>query len=444
MRIAQAALEKGFSTLILVPEIALISQTERRFRARFGECIAVLHSGLSAGERYDQWEKILEQQVKIVIGARSAIFAPVNRLGVIIVDEEHDNSYKQESSFRYNARDLAVVRAKQQNAVALLGSATPSIQSYHNADLKKFKKLRLTKRVQDRPMPKVQIVDLCQYRNERGIRKFITPELIQEIRQNLARGEQVLLFLNRRGYANYPVCAACGQPMLCKNCDISLTLHKRINAYKCHFCGFSKASVALCDKCGSSSIKQLGMGTEKIAAAMATLFPNARIARMDRDTTKQKGSLLNILKDLKKNKIDILVGTQMVAKGHDFPNITLVGIICADLSLNFPDFRSSEQTFQILAQVAGRAGRGSVPGRVILQTYSPEHFTITTAQHQDYSKFYNQEIIFRRALGYPPFSRLIQIKLSGKDQKSTKEHAIYTGEYCRQILKENPEFGKAS
>lgn len=438
MRIAKSALEKGFSTLILVPEIALISQTERRFRARFGECIAVLHSGLTPGERFDQWERILNQKVKIVIGARSAIFAPVSRVGVIIVDEEHDGSYKQESSFRYNARDLAVVRAKQQDAIALLGSATPSIQSYYNADLKKFNRLRLTKRVKDRPLPNVRIVDLCQYRDERGIRKFITPELIQEIRQNLLRGEQVLLFLNRRGYANYPVCASCGEPMVCKNCDISLTLHKKINAYKCHFCGYSKASTSICEKCGSSSIKLLGVGTEKIAKAMEDLFPKARISRMDRDTTSKKGSLLKILKDLKQNKIDILVGTQMVAKGHDFPNITLVGIICADLSLNFPDFRSSELTFQILAQVAGRAGRGSVPGRVILQTYSPDHFSITTAQRQDYSKFYNQEIIFRRALGYPPFSRIIQLKISGKDQKTTKTHATLTGERCKQLLTNDP------
>ena len=440
MRIAEFTLKKGFSTLILVPEIALISQTERRFRARFGECIAVLHSGLSSGEKYDQWERILEEKVHIVIGARSAIFAPITRLGVVIVDEEHDSSYKQEDRFRYNARDLAVVRAKQQNAIALLGSATPSIQSYYNADLKKFNRLRLTKRVKDRALPHVRIVDLCQHRDERGIRKYITPELLQEIKQNLSRGEQVLLFLNRRGYANHPICASCGEPMVCKNCDISLTLHKRINAYKCHFCGFSKASVSPCEKCGSASIKLLGIGTEKIATAMSDMFPNARISRMDRDTTVKKGSLLKILKDLKNNNIDILIGTQMVAKGHDFPNITLVGIICADLSLNFPDFRSSEQTFQILAQVAGRAGRGSVPGRVILQTYSPDHFSITTAQNQDYSKFYNQEIIFRRALGYPPFSRLIQLKISGKDQQATKIHATLTGDRCRQILTNDPVF----
>ncbi len=440
MQIAEFALTKGFSTLILVPEIALISQTERRFRARFGERIAVLHSGLSSGEKYDQWERILEEKVHIVIGARSSIFAPISRLGVIIVDEEHDSSYKQESRFRYNARDLAVVRAKQQDAIALLGSATPSIQSYYNADLKKFHRLRLTKRVKDRALPQVRIVDLCQHRDERGIRKFITPELLQEIKHNLSRGEQVLLFLNRRGYANHPICASCGEPMVCKNCDISLTLHKRINAYKCHFCGFSKASVSPCEKCGSASIKLLGMGTEKIAKAMADLFPKARIGRMDRDTTVKKGSLLKILKDLKNNNIDILVGTQMVAKGHDFPNITLVGIICADLSLNFPDFRSCEQTFQILAQVSGRAGRGSVPGRVILQTYSPDHFSIITAQNQDYSKFYNQEIIFRRALNYPPFSRLIQLKISGKDQKATKTHATLTGERCKQILTHDPAF----
>ncbi|MFO7557571.1 MAG: primosomal protein N' [Desulfobacterales bacterium] len=442
MRIAESAVKKGYSALVLVPEIALISQTERRFRARFGECIAVLHSGLSAGERYDQWLKILEKKVKIVIGARSAVFAPVTELGVIIVDEEHDSSYKQESSLRYHARDIAIVRAKQQNAIALLGSATPSIQSAFNADLKKFDRLYLTKRINDRPLPEVTVVDLCRYRDERGLRRFITPELIQEVKKNLERGEQVLLFLNRRGFANFPVCASCGEPMLCKNCDISLTLHKGINAYKCHFCGYTRASVSACGKCGSPAIKLLGIGTEKVAAAMENLFPDARITRMDRDTTVKKGSMVTILKELRKNKIDILIGTQMVAKGHDFPNITLVGIICADLSLNFPDFRASELTFQILAQVAGRAGRGNIKGRVILQTYNPNHFSITAAQDQDYERFYSQEIVFRKALNYPPFSRIVQLKISGRDKRMTKTHALFAGERCKTICRQERRFQK--
>jgi len=442
MRIAEAAVKKGYSALILVPEIALISQTERRFRARFGECIAVLHSGLSAGERYDQWLRILEKKAKIVIGARSAVFAPVTDIGVIIVDEEHDGSYKQESSLRYHARDIAIVRAKQQNAIALLGSATPSIQSAYNSDLKKFGRLYLTKRINDRPLPEVTIVDLCRYRDERGLRKFITPELIKEVKKNLERGEQVLLFLNRRGFANFPVCASCGEPMLCKNCDISLTLHKGINAYKCHFCGYTRASISPCEKCGSPAIKLLGIGTEKVAAAMENLFPDARITRMDRDTTTKKGAMVNILKNLRNNKIDILIGTQMVAKGHDFPNITLVGIICADLSLNFPDFRASELTFQILAQVAGRAGRGNIKGRVILQTYNPDHFSIAAAQDQDYERFYSQEIVFRKALNYPPFSRIVQLKISGKDKRKTKTHAILAGERCKTICQQERRFQK--
>jgi len=442
MRIAESAVEKGYSAIILVPEIALISQTERRFRARFGECIALLHSRLSEGERVDQWLKILEKKAKIVIGARSAVFAPVTDIGVIIVDEEHDGSYKQDSSLRYHARDIAVVRAKQQNAIALLGSATPSIQSAYNSDLKKFNRLYLTKRINDRPLPEVTIVDLRRYRDEKGLKKFVTPQLIQEIQENLNRGEQVLLFLNRRGFANFPVCASCGEPMLCKNCDISLTLHKGINAYKCHFCGYTCASVSRCEKCGSPGIKLLGIGTEKVAAAMENLFPAAKISRMDRDTTAKKGSIFNILKDLKKNKTNILIGTQMVAKGHDFPNITLVGIICADLSLHFPDYRASELTFQILAQVAGRAGRGNSRGRVILQTYNPDHFSIAAARDQDYEKFYNQEIIFRKALNYPPFSRIVQLKIAGRDKIKTETHAIRVGECCKTICRKEPRFRK--
>ena len=434
MHLAAKALEKGRSVLVLVPEIALISEIERRFRARFGENVAVLHSGLSAGEKFDQWMRIAKEESMVAIGARSAIFAPFADPGLIIVDEEHDTSYKQENRFHYNARDMAVVRARQSNAVALLGSATPSIQSISNVGARKFRELNLTRRIHRQELPEVALVDLRKQKDQRGIARFITPELRNEMKNTLARNEQVLLFLNRRGFASHPVCARCGEPQKCRNCDVTLTLHKKSNIYKCHMCGYFRAAVSPCTHCGSPAIKALGMGTEKIEAVVRQLFPEARIARMDRDTTSRKGALLKILKDLKNREIDILVGTQMVAKGHDFPNITLVGVICADLSLSFPDFRAGEMTFQVLAQVAGRAGRGTAPGKVILQTYNPGHFAITAAQQQDFMNFYNQEIRFRKALDYPPFSRMLQIKISGKDKDKTRSHVEASGRLCRQLF----------
>jgi len=433
MQVAAEVLKKGRLVLVLVPEIALITQIERRFRARFGECVCVLHSGLSAGERYDQWTRILLGEATVAIGARSAIFAPFGNLGVIIVDEEHDASYKQEGTLRYNARDLAVVRAKQNECIVILGSATPSIQSYYNVTTNKFAELTLSKRVEARHLPDIRIVDLRQTRDARGIQRFITSELQAAMKETLDRGEQVLLFLNRRGYASFPVCGACGEAMRCKYCDITLTLHQRSNAYRCHYCGYSRAATSSCDICGSAKIKHLGLGTEKLEDSLTALFKNARVARMDRDTTSRKGSIIKILKGVKNNSTDILVGTQMVAKGHDFPNITLVGIICADLSLSFPDFRAGERTFQLLAQVAGRAGRGDRPGRVILQTYNPEHFCISAARNQDFNSFYQQEISFRQALAYPPFTRMIQLKISGKDPHETEKHANLIGDHCHNL-----------
>jgi primosomal protein N' (replication factor Y) len=344
---------------------------------------------------------------------------------------------------RYNARDLAVVRAKLNDCVALLGSATPSIQSYYNTTTNKFKALTLKNRIEKRPLPEITVIDLLKSRDVRGIGRFITPELHREMKATLDRGEQVLLFLNRRGFANYPVCAACGNAIRCKNCDISLTLHQKIRAYKCHYCGYTRASASHCTSCGSTKILLLGMGTEKVEAAVKSLFPDARTARMDRDTTRRKGSILKILKGLRNQTIDILVGTQMVAKGHDFPNITLVGIICADLSLNFPDFRAGERTFQLLAQVAGRAGRGTVPGRVILQTYNPNHFAILSATNQDFQSFYHQEITFRKSLDYPPFSRMVQLKISGKNPEKTRQHAQNIGELCHTLKKNNRSFLKS-
>jgi len=434
LRLTRAAINKKMQVLVLVPEIGLISQTERRFRARFGERVAVLHSGLSRGERYDQWLRIVNGKAAIAIGARSCIFAPFADVGLIIVDEEHDSSYKQESGLRYNARDLAVVRGRHHKALVILGSATPSVQSWHNVTVGKYGLARLSQRINRQPLPEIQTVDLSLFRDERGIQRYITPQLQKEIRSTLDDGNQALIFLNRRGFSAFPICAQCGQALRCKNCDISLTLHKKANAFRCHYCGFAKAATSACPSCGSGDIKLLGMGTEKVQEAMVQLFPDARVARMDRDTMNRKGAIVRLLKDLRQRRIDILVGTQMVAKGHDFPGITLVGVVCADLTLNFPDFRSGERTFQLLAQVAGRAGRGEHPGKVVLQTFNPDHFTIGAAKDQDFKKFFDQEIGFRKALGYPPFSRMVAVRISGKDPRKTAEVARKIGTNGRQML----------
>ena len=434
MQLAKKVLEKKRPVLVLVPEIALISQMERRFRARFGECVAVLHSGLSAGERYDQWLRISRGDISIAIGARSAVFAPFSELGLVIVDEEHDASYKQEGGLRYNARDLAVVRARGNGCPVVLGSATPSVQAWYNVSVGKFSGLELTGRVAKRPMPEITTVDLREARHERGIRRFLTPGLKKAMAETLGRGEQVLLFLNRRGFASYPVCGKCGEAVKCRNCDISLTLHQAANAYRCHYCGFSLAATTNCRACGSSRMIMLGVGTERVEQAVSALFPQAVVARMDRDTTSRKGAVVRLLKKLHQGRIDILIGTQMVAKGHDFPNITLVGILCADLSLSFPDFRSGARTFQLLAQVAGRAGRGARPGKVILQTYNPDHFSITSACAQDFKSFYAREIQFRKALNYPPFTRFVQLKISGKDREKVREHAQVVMAHCRRLI----------
>jgi len=442
MHITARALKRGECVLVLVPEIALISQASRRFRARFGGRVAVLHSALSQGERYDQWMRILNGRARVAIGARSAIFAPFEKTGLIIVDEEHDASYKQDSGLHYNGRDLALVRGKREGAVVLLGSATPSVQSCYNAVTHKYTQAVLSERIEKRPLPEITISDLRKTRDMRGINRFITAELRQAMTATLARGEQVLLFLNRRGFANNPVCSACGEALQCQNCDITLTLHKRLNAYKCHYCGFTRPAIPQCPTCGASALQLLGYGTEQVEEAVKALFPEARVARMDRDTTRRKGSILKLLKGLHDRTTDVLIGTQMVAKGHDFPFITLVGIICADLSLNVPDFRAGEQTFQILAQVAGRAGRGATPGKVILQTYNPEHFSILSAKNQDYQAFYDEEIKCRQSAGFPPFSRLIQLKITGINPQKVSQHAQSVGEACYRVQSAAASLGK--
>jgi len=441
LRLAADIVAQGKSVLVLVPEIALISQMERRFRARFGERVAVLHSGLSGGQRHDQWRRIRRGETPIVVGVRSAIFAPLDDPGLIVVDEEHDSSYKEQRGLLYNARDLAVVRAQLSGAIALLGSATPSVQSLYNVRSGKFRQLTLSRRVSDRPMPRIQVVDLRRAAGQ-DPEALITAQLRDAMHRVISRGEQVLLFLNRRGYAGFPVCGQCGHPLRCRHCDITLTLHRAARRYRCHYCGYTRDTRVYCEKCGSADIKPLGLGTEKLETHVRRLFPAASVVRMDADTTTARGATVEILRDLQAGAIDILIGTQMVAKGHDFPNITLVGIICADLSLNFPDFRSGERTFQLLAQVAGRAGRGDVPGRVILQTYNPDHFSITAARQQDVATFYDTEIGFRSQLGYPPFARLVHLRISGPDARKTRLRAEALGEKCRRLMGEEAAFAE--
>ncbi|MBU4133273.1 MAG: primosomal protein N' [Proteobacteria bacterium] len=442
MRLVADAVESGKAAIVLVPEIALISQTERRFRARFGEKIAVIHSMLTHGERLDQWRKLALGKVSIVIGARSAIFSPLENIGVIIVDEEHDTSYKQETGLRYNARDLAVVRGRMQDCPVILGSATPSVQSYQNVKTQKFVQLTLERRVNQNPLPEITLVDLKKYKDFRGTERIITPELAIQIRACLERGNQALIFLNRRGFATFPACKECGKALNCTFCDVTMTFHRGQESYKCHLCGHTLPATAGCPSCRSKKIQNFGFGTEKIETMLKTMFPDARLARMDQDSTAKKGSVLKLLKSIRNRTVDIIVVSQMLAKGHDFPSITLVGVICADLSLSLPDFRAGERTFQLLAQVAGRAGRGKEPGRVIMQTYNPEHFSIEAARRQDYMEFFNHEAPFRKALMYPPFSRMIQLKISGTDEKKLALQVEQVAGVLNQLLAAAPEIGE--
>ena len=439
LRLAADAMARGRSAIVLVPEIALISQTERRFRARFGENIAVIHSMLTHGERLDQWRKIAAGKVSIVIGARSAIFAPFENPGIIIVDEEHDGSYKQESGLRYNARDLAVVRARMCDCPVVLGSATPSVQTFQNVRTGRFLQLNLLERINANPLPAITLVDLKKYRDANPLDRIITPEMARAIRACLEAGNQALIFLNRRGFASFPACGACNQPLQCRHCDVTMTLHLGQHVYKCHLCGFCLPESAACPACGKKNIKNFGFGTEKIETMLKTMFPDARLARIDQDSTAKKGSALALLKSIRNRTVDLIVGTQMLAKGHDFPAITLVGVICADLSMNLPDFRAGERTFQLLAQVAGRAGRGDTPGTVIMQTYNPDHFTIEAARRQDYIDFFNREIPFRKALKYPPFTRMILVKISALKKEKAEQAALTAADILAGLKNAGPK-----
>jgi primosomal protein N' (replication factor Y) len=406
-----ASLQRG--SLVLVPEISLTPQLVRRYRARFGDALAVLHSGLSDRERFDQWRLLRSGRVRVAIGVRSAIFSPVENLGIIAVDEEHDSSFKQERGFRYNARDLALLRAARAGAVAVLGSATPSLESHHNAEIGKLKKLVLQTRATDQPLPEVSIIDLKRHQSGPGGQSVVTQPLYAAISETLAREEQVILFLNRRGFAPALLCAGCGELFKCDSCAVSLTLHSRPSGLCCHYCGARRPVPERCAKCSSDELKPVGAGTQKAEALLGSLFPGARIARLDRDSA-SGGKSEAVLEKLRTREIDILVGTQMVTKGHDFPFVTLVGVLNADVGLHMPDFRASERTFQLLTQVAGRAGRSARGGTAMIQTYNADHPAVDLARTHDYMAFAKAESAFREELGYPPFGRLAALRLSSK------------------------------
>ncbi len=430
-------------SLILVPEISLTPQLLDHLWKRFPGQVGVLHSALTSTERTTQWWRIARGEVMVVLGARSAIFAPVPDLGLIIVDEEHDPSYKQEEGLRYHARDLAVVRGKFLDCPVLLGSATPSVESYHNSRTGRYRLLELASRVEEKKLPQVETVDLRhETKDEKNssspsapVARFYSQQLIQELQDNHRRGRQSLIFLNRRGFANFLQCRLCGFVLRCPQCSISLTHHLKEQSVFCHHCGFRKASTDLCPSCNNLSLSGIGFGTEKLEEELMRFLPEARIGRMDRDTTSKRGAMERLFRQWEKGEIEVLIGTQMIAKGHDVAGVTLVGVILADLSLNLPDFRAAERTFQLLLQVAGRAGRGEDPGKVIIQTFVPDHYSFQFAASHDYEGFFASEIEFRRALNYPPFSRLVQLRFDGPRLKEVEEKAKWVGNSLRQHVK---------
>jgi len=415
LRAMRDALSKGMTALMLVPEISLTPIFSRRLRAHFGAAVAILHSSLSEGERTDEWRRIKEGGARVVIGTRSAVFAPLDKLGLVIVDEEHDGSYKQDETPRYHGRDTAIMRASRTGAVVVLGSATPSLESFQNAQSGKYTYLRLKTRYADRALAEVQTVDMREVFERHGKAQTLSDELTTAIAETFARGEQSMILLNRRGYSSFLLCRSCGLAIHCPNCDVTLTYHRYNESLQCHYCGYIRPVPRLCDACEGEYIHYVGLGTEQLEAKLREMHPEMNIARLDRDTTRTRGSFEQILMEFAGGGIDLLVGTQMIAKGHDFPGVTLVGVVSVDAGLALPDFRAAERTFQLLTQVAGRAGRGDRPGRVIIQTYHPEHYSIQCAKSQNYDEFYKHEIVFRRTMHYPPFSALINVLVHDKD-----------------------------
>jgi primosomal protein N' (replication factor Y) len=422
----RGALDRGQSAIVLVPEISLTPQTVERFKSRFAEmheAVAVLHSHLSQGERHDEWHKIHSGRARIVIGARSAVFAPLKDLSLIIVDEEHETTYKQEEAPRYHARDVAVVRAKVEKCAVVLGSATPSLESYHNATIGKYDLVALTQRVDERQMPMMRIVDLRQERRKEKIAPILSEKLSQAIANRLEKREQTILFLNRRGFSTSLLCSNCGQARNCPNCSVALTFHRHpavAGRLNCHLCGHTAAVPKKCPECGKDTLVYAGFGTEKVESTVTRLFPKAAVQRMDADSMTRKEAYRETLRNFRAGKIDILVGTQMIAKGLDFPNVTLVGIINADLALHLPDFRAGERTFQLLTQVAGRAGRGETPGEVFVQTYTPFSPSIQFARHHDFAGYFQQELEFRERCDFPPFKHAMLITVRSEHEGRSK------------------------
>lgn len=407
-------LELEREAIVLVPEISLTPQTCERFRSRFGNLVSVMHSGLSDGERFDEWTRINEGRSKIAVGARSALFAPFRSLGLIVVDEEHENTYKQDESPRYNARDIAVVRGKIEKATVLLGSATPSLESYYNCEQGRYKLLKMPERIDNCRLPTIELVDMSEEAAQAGKSQLFSKRLKEKITDRIHKAEQVILFLNRRGYATQLICPQCGYVSTCSNCSIAHTYHRKAGLLVCHLCGEEKIAPDRCPQCGSDAIKYTGVGTEKIENITRGIFPMASVARMDSDTMTSKDSYRKVLDDFRAGRINILIGTQMIAKGLDFPNVTLVGVMQADSTLHIPDFRSGERTFQLITQVAGRAGRGDTPGLVIVQTYTPYHFALQAAMNQDFTAFYNEEMPSRKMLDFPPASHMLLIHFRSK------------------------------
>jgi primosomal protein N' (replication factor Y) len=416
LRLAEVVRKRGRGVLVLVPEIALTPQVAALFRARFGAAVAIQHSGLSDGERHDQWHRIRRGEVDVVIGTRSAVFAPLKNPGLIIVDEEHDTSYKQDETPRYHGRDVAIMRGKFANALVVIGSATPTIESYANALEGKYTLVAMQKRVLDRPLAGVTVVNMRDEIAHAGDDVVLSRPLAAAVAERLERQEQSLILLNRRGFATSVICRQCSTVLDCPNCSISLTVHKQGNGFRgrCHYCNFSKVVPNTCEKCAAPYLERIGFGTERVEAEVRKAFPGARVARVDRDTVRRKGSLVSVLAKVAAREVDILIGTQMIAKGHDFPDVTLVGVISADVGLGQADFRSAERTFQLLTQVAGRAGRGERPGEAIIQSLIPNHYSIKLACAQDYAAFYEKEIEFRRAMRYPPQVAMVNVVVRGR------------------------------
>jgi len=431
LRVIAHALEAGKTALVLVPEISLTPQLAARFRARFGDKVAILHSGLTEQARLGEWSRLHRGEAVIAVGARSAVFAPLVNLGVIVVDEEHDGSFKQDESPRYHARDVALVRAQRAGAVCVLGSATPSLESHAHSERGQYRRLVLTQRPTARPMPEVQIIDLRTHMPDGDA--FLSSPLRTAIGETLANGDQAILFLNRRGFSTFVLCRGCGHAFRCKHCSVSMTYHRHSDRLACHYCGDQMRIPSTCPSCGGKdTIVRKGLGTEKVADAVAAEFPNARVARLDRDVA-SGAKIEAVLSRVARREVDILVGTQMVTKGHDFPGVTLVGVLCADTGLNVPDFRSSERTFQLLAQVAGRAGRGDRPGRVIVQTYRPGSHAVTCAAAHDYENFFAAESAARAELMYPPHGRLIAVRIDGSNPSEVAQTAQRLAEVAEAV-----------